>query len=359
MLVEKPLWTARIWEDGTFTFGYVPYSQREVDKFVEPVGYSEYQQELLRSCVEGFGLLGALERIKDNPGVYAPSKGLSPLGSSPVSKSHTPGEVVRRKGISTHGKRLVRNAALRLEREVGTRNLTFLTLTIPGIQEQGALAVCENWSEIVRVFQQRLKRMLVAKNLSGEMVGVTEVQEKRFAATNVVALHLHIVFQGRQFYKAWALNPKEVRAAWKAVISPYLPVTSGEFYWDAAENMQPVRSSASGYLGKYMSKGAKTVEAIYTAFPDIKLPACWYLCSNSLRSKVRKRVTYFTSKTFPMFECIITSERSSDDIQWLQPIDIAIDNSKLIRVGYVGRMSHSLLDTLRESLGKEPHLPLF
>ena len=125
MLVEKPLWTARIWEDGTFTFGYVPYSQREVDKFVEPVGYSEYQQELLRSCVEGFGLLGALERIKDNPGVYAPSKGLSPLGSSPVSKSHTPGEVVRRKGISTHGKRLVRNAALRLEREVGTRNLTF------------------------------------------------------------------------------------------------------------------------------------------------------------------------------------------------------------------------------------------
>lgn len=354
-MFENPLWTARIWEDGSFSLGYVPYSVAECEGEDPPSGYSEFQEDLIAGGIIGFGILGQLQRMEDNPGVYKRNQVVVPFGSSMVPNSHGDRAKRGRVGISTHGKKLVRNAALRLEREVGKNQLTFLTLTIPGIQQEGALNICRNWAEIVRVFQQRLKRMLQAKDLPGEMVGVTEVQEKRFKITNVPALHLHILFQGRHPYKAWALTPTEIRAAWKDVISPYLPLTNGEFYWQAMENVQRVKHSAAGYLGKYMSKGVEVVNALYEVIPDIVLPSCWYLCSNTLRRKVRARITYFTSKTFSPFETMLTSECISESILWLRPIDLDIGDGRVIRVGYIGRMSYSLLDDIRNTLGKDAH----
>lgn len=353
-MLEKPLWTARIWEDGSFSLGYVPYSVAECEAEEPPSGYSEFQEDLIAGGIVGFGILGQLQRMQENPDVYKRSESVVPFGSSLAPNSHREGQKRGQLGISTHGKKLVRNAALRLEREVGINQLTFLTLTIPGIQQQGALNICENWAEIVRVFQQRLKRMLQAKGLSGEMVGVTEVQEKRFRETNVPALHLHILFQGRRCYEHWALTPTQIREAWKGVISPYLPIDNGEFYWQAMENVQRVKKSAAGYLGKYMSKGVSTVNAIHEVIPDIVLPSCWYLCSSSLRRKVRGNITYFTSKAFPAFETVISSDSIPESILWLRPVDLDIGNNRIIRVGYVGRMNYSLLDTVRNTLGKSP-----
>ena len=352
-MLEKPLWTARIWEDGTFSLGYVPYSIAECEAEEPPSGYSEFQEDLIAGGIIGFGILGQLDRMRENPDVYKRAEMVLPFGSSLAAKSHADRGRRGRVGISTHGKKLVRNAALRLERQVGKNHLTFLTLTIPGIQQDGALNICRNWAEIVRVFQQKLKRMLQSKGLPGEMVGVTEVQEKRFEATKVPALHLHILFQGRHPYRAWALTPTEIREAWKDVIRPYLSLESGEFYWQAMENVQRVKHSAAGYLGKYMSKGVSTVNALYEVIPDIILPSCWYLCTNTLRRKVRANITYFTSNTFTPFETMLTEDNISTDILWLRPVDLDIGNGRVIRVGYIGRMSHSLLDIIRCTLNKD------
>lgn len=352
-MLENPVWTARIWEDGSFSLGYVPYTVAECEAEDPPSGYSEFQENLIAGGVIGFGILGQLERMKDNPEPYAKKQSVVPFGSSIAPNSHSDRSRRGRVGISTHGKKLVRNAALRLEREVGKNQLTFLTLTIPGIQQQGALEICRNWAEIVRVFQQKLKRMLQSHGLPGEMVGVTEVQEKRFKETNVPALHLHILFQGRRSYEKWALTPREIREAWKDVIHPYLPLTNGEFYWQAMENVQRVKHSASGYLGKYMSKGSEVVNALHEVIPDIVLPTCWYLCSNVLRRKVRAKITYFTSKTFAPFETMLTSDSICSDVLWLRPVDLDIGNGRVIRVGYIGRLSYSLLDTIRCTLNKD------
>lgn len=352
-MLEKPLWTARIWEDGSFSLGYVPYCVAECEAEEPPSGYSEFQEDLIAGGVIGFGVLGQLQRMRENPEPYKRAEMVFPFGSSMVAKSHSDRKGRGRVGISTHGKKLVRNAALRLERGVGKEQLTFLTLTIPGIQQQGALNVCQNWAEIVRVFQQRLKRMLQAKGLSGEMVGVTEVQEKRFRATNVPALHLHLLFQGRRYRETWALRPTEIREAWKDVISPYLPLDTGEFYWQAMENVQRVKKSAAGYLGKYLSKGVSTVNAIHEVIPDIVLPKCWYICSFSLRRKVRSNITYFTSKEFAPFENILTADSIPEGILWLRPVDISVGDSRVIRVGYIGRMSYSFLDSVRCTLNRD------
>lgn len=349
--ITQPLWTVRVWEDGTFSLGRVPFSVKDCEVDEERSLYNEETQELLKYMTQNYPLDTVREMVDGFPEIYKKRVILSPLGSSTVPNSHTESRSRGRMGISAHGRKLVRNAALRLEREHLKSTLSFLTLTIPGLGEEGALLVCENWHHIVRVFQQRLKRMLQRAGLTGEMVGVTEVQEKRFASSNVVALHLHIVFQGRQFGEGWALKPGEVRNAWREVLTPYLRECQDELYWDACENLVRVEKSASGYLGKYLSKGSKVCADILKAYPNVCLPACWYLCTNSLRVRVKQNILYFTSFDFPLFEEVCTQGRSSEYFLFIHPIEIDKGNGEVFRCGYVGKMKSSFRSMLIDSLG--------
>jgi hypothetical protein len=349
--LTQPAWVARIWEDGTFSLGRVPFVATECEVQEERSLYDEETQELLKYMVDSYPLTTVKAMVDGFPEVYKKRLVLSPIGSSTVPNSHR--ETVKRGqlGISAHGRKLVRNAALRLEKECGNFTLSFLTLTIPGLGEEGALTICENWHHIVRVFQQRLKRMLQRKGLTGEMVGVTEVQEKRFAATNVVALHLHIVFQGRQFGCGWVLSPGDVRAAWREVLTPYMDGCSDEPYWDACENIVRVKHSASGYLGKYLSKGVNATKAIREVYPDIVLPSCWYLCTNTLRTRVKAHVLYFTDREFPVFDTMCSSNDSSEYFLFVHPIEIDKGNGEVFRCGYVGKIKDSWRLTLIDALG--------
>lgn len=349
--ITQPLWVVRIWEDGTFSLGRVPFVVRDCEVDEPGSLYNQETQELLKYMVDNYPLETVKKMVDGFPEVYKKKLILSPIGSSTVPNSHSETRSRGQLGISAHGKKLVRNAALRLERECGNYTLSFLTLTIPGLGEEGALKVCENWHHIVRVFQQRLKRMLQRAGLSGEMVGVTEVQEKRFAATNVVALHLHIVFQGRQFGNPWAITPGMVRGAWRDVLTPYLVGLSDELYWDACENIVRVKSSASAYLGKYLSKGVKTTEAIREVYPDIVLPSCWYLCTNTLRARVKQHVLYFTSYDFPMFDDVCSSGDTSKYFLFIHPIEIDRGDGNIFRCGYVGKVKDSFRKLLIDSLG--------
>lgn len=347
--IGKVRWNARIWEDGTFSFGYVPFNIANCEPQEQASMYSEETAEMLKYAIQAHGLDEMLKFIRDNPEAYPVDLQFPPLGSSTVPNSHSDIRVRGQEGISTHGKRMVRNAALRLERECGNYLLSFVTLTIPGISAQGALVVCENWSEIVRVFQQKLKRRLQRAGLPGEMVGCTEVQENRFAATNVVALHLHLVFQGRMFGGGWVLRPKEIRAMWQDTLKPYLSGLEDELYWDACENVQRVKKSASAYLGKYMSKGIKTCEAIHEAYPEIILPACWYICTNTLRRRVMQNVTLLTSSNAPSFELTCSIGDVQNVFAYIHPIVCDIGNGKLIKVGYVGKIKPSLVDSFKDT----------
>lgn len=347
-----PRWNARIWESGEFSLGYLP--AKRVNKVELPPEFGVDEQNLINTCgcIRAHGYEKTKEFIKEHPELYphitlAPS----PLESTPVPKSHS--EAKRgQKGISGHGKKLVRNAALRLERECGIKHLSFLTLTVPGVTPEGALVLVENWAEIVRIFQQRLKRRLIAKGLSGEMVGVTEVQEKRMASSGVVALHLHIVFQGRRRYQSWALRPGDVRSMWRDTLSPYLTPVEGGFYWDAVENLVHIHSSAVGYLGKYMSKGSKVCDEIIKNHPGIVLPTCWYLCTNTLRKRVFQNIRFITSNDSPWFESMCSSMNTQDVFTFIRPVFIAMKDGVEYQVGWVGKFQPDAFRAIAEAI---PH----
>lgn len=345
-----PRWTAKIWESGEFSFGYLP--SKRPDRVELPPDFGSSQEDVTNicNCLKAHGLDKTVEFLKANPEYY-PSlpRESSPLVSTPVPKSHS--AVPRGQGgISTHGKRLVRNACLRLEREAGVKHLSFLTLTVPGVSPAGGLVLVENWASIVRVFQQRLKRHLLASGLPGEMVGVTEVQEKRLVRSGVVALHLHIVFQGRKKYSHWEMAPSEIRGLWRDTLKPYLDAIEDELYWDACENLVPVKSSASGYLGKYMSKGVEACKAIVENNPGVILPSCWYLCSNTLRRRVFQQVRYITSNDSSWFEMLCSSNDTQDVFSFIRPIYIKMKDGMEWQVGWVGRLTPQAYQAIAQAV---------
>lgn len=220
------------------------------------------------------------------------------MGSSRVANSHSDsGEVVEAKqrglqGITRYGSRLVENAAYLLQKKHGAKRLTFLTCTLP-LGPEMADKVGTEWPEIVRVFLQRLKRMLEREKLDTSIVSVTEVQQKRFLRDGGLPLHLHMVFQGAHRDYMWCFKPEDFDEAWGSVVARRVDIPPGTSF-SSANNVQRVRDNAAGYLGKYMSKGAAVVEQVAEKCPDLVefLPRTWYNLTREARDLVLRNVAY-------------------------------------------------------------------
>lgn len=217
----------------------------------------------------------------------------APIGLSKVPNSHKDDpeyfDRLQRglRGITNYGQKLVRNAAYLLQQVHGGRRLSFLTCTLPGSPEETMLAAQE-WPRIVRVYLQWLKRRLLSLGLSPVIVSVTEIQPKRFLREGGLPLHLHMVFQGAPKDFQWMISPDEFTEAWKRVAEKRVPVLAGKSFTSAV-NVQAVKESAAGYLGKYMSKGEDDICSILDANPELIdfMPRTWYNMTAEARSAVK------------------------------------------------------------------------
>lgn len=152
--------------------------------------------------------------------------------------------------------RNIRNAGYLLEQTYGKDNLSFLTLTLPSLPNEELKLVAENWGKMVDQFLKWLRETLAVKGIPLEYVYCTEVQTKRLENHGQYALHLHLLFRGRiDRRSSWAVTPKKCRKSWVRCIKS---VCHSDFRDCALENLQRVKRSASGYLSKYLSKGANT-----------------------------------------------------------------------------------------------------
>ena len=143
--------TGRIWPNGEFGYVFAP------DTRVEEI-FTEYWES---------------------------SESAHHLDSSRLPNSHR----ARRglKGISKSGARMVRNAAALME-DYWKGDLSFLTLTLPGVDQEELKGHARDWARITKVFYQRLKRLLERRGLPSFYVGVSEVQPTRAAKRNEYAL---------------------------------------------------------------------------------------------------------------------------------------------------------------------------
>lgn len=189
-----------------------------------------------------------------------------------------------RNGITSFGARMVRNGAHLIERSGGRHRTVFSTCTVPDLPIEQMSVIHQNWNKVVEIYRLGLRRALEAKGLSGESVTVSEVQEKRYERTGIPVLHIHSVFIGKTASGQWAITTEHHDRLWRSA----LQVASGVEIEaiSAACNLQRVKKSAEGYIGKYMTKGAKSVSAMVERGFSGWVPKQWWNMSRSLRRRI-------------------------------------------------------------------------
>lgn len=320
--------SGRLWLNGEFGVSRqreALFNGKSENDYRCPIHYP-----VMLSLIADWGVMDVLKWVLRDKG----SDALEALGSSNVPKSHTARKRRGEGGITPHGRKMLRNAATLMERENGKHRLSFLTLTIPNCTWAEYADVVRAWSEVTRQFLQDLRRRLVKQGLEGEVLSCTEIQEERYSAGGIPALHLHCVFVGKSRGKAsWAVVPAWVRKRWKSILSPYCPSVSD---WRACENLRRVQKSASAYLGKYMSKGTQAVQSLKDNGQAHLLPSAWWNCSFSLRRRVFSQ-TVVGYRIGEVLTNLIDSGKAHW-FKWLHPIVLSFKDGGSFRVGWSGKL---------------------
>lgn len=322
-----------LWPNGEFSFAYVPES------VVEQTLREEYS----------WAALGPEER-----GEAPEPLDLSLLHNLP---EEYPTVTCRRNlaryglhGMPVQARKKVRSSAFLIQQRYGHRRLSFLTLTVPALPsvEQERL-LSSRWHDATRYFLRRLKQLLRQAGLPPFVVGVTEIQTKRYASTGQFALHMHLVFVGRQSrYEGWKIHCHEFRSAWKEVLEIIL---GHSIYSEALENVQGVRKSAEGYLGKYMSKSQNEVEKVKENGDEWMLPKQWWTSTKEMKEWLKSK-TFSGKVTGALLESLVLEVWDRPGVYtdiWLKRIQVDLDCFKYT-AGYIGRISQDLVSDLQHLL---------
>lgn len=331
MRAVTPKYTGKIWPNGRFGVSRV----RETPFLSQSESHSETEESQFNSAaVVAHGAEATLKfRGKWEAVMHA--------GLSNDAISHKRAKRGT-KGITRHGRNLIENAGLVMERIYGTRRLSFGTVTVPNVPREVAEKIALDWSEILRRFVQNLRRGLLSKGLQPAIFGVTEIQEKRLQRTGIPALHLHFVFVGRRRRKSsWLVNRKNIRKWWKAALKPYVPSNTD---FSACENVVAVKKSAASYLGKYLSKGSQSADRVVQECGEQWLPSAWYTISDSLRQYVLRSV--LRGESVGELLNWLCHNVMVGAFKWLLPVMIKRADGTEYSIGFAGRLDPGWIDRI-------------
>lgn len=267
------------------------------------------------------------------------------LGSSKLPKSEVPRKRRGCGGITSLGKRRVREACELLQRKYGRSRLTFCTLTLPGLSDWEMEKVCDGWSELIHKLQKAIALRQKRMGLPSVTVGVTEIQPERSEREGRPVLHLHLVWVGRSRGSGWSVSTKEMDKIWGLLLSNVL---ERDVNVGSACKLQAVRKSASSYLGKYLSKGYEQVDRWADSWYFGWIPAAWWFASLALR-RACKSVSLCGECVGGMLRWLLDIE-SSDVKRWFQ-VTIGPDQ---VPVGWGGEISEQGIDEIYDALGHSP-----
>lgn len=238
-----------------------------------------------------------------------------------IEASETPKPSRTRKGLSgitAYGKRMVRNAAYLLESEGGKARCIFATATLPDVPIQQMAILHQHWHKLIEYYRLGIRRELQNQHLSGEIVTVSEIQEKRYKVSGLPILHIHSVFVGVTSIGKFAISTKVHDDIWHRALKAVIAIEASEC--TAACNLQRVRKSAASYLGKYMSKGASVVMSVVEKGLGEWLPKHWWNCTRSLASRVKGQTRVVSAFADWLNACAETTANSV----WLWHRDVLL-----------------------------------
>lgn len=238
-------------------------------------------------------------------------------------------------GITSYGARRVRNACYLLESAVPKKFTVFATCTVPALPLEDMARIHERWNDVVEVYRRKLRRRLQKKGLSGDSVTVTEIQTKRYERTGLPVLHIHSVFVGRCANGKPAVSTKAHDEMWREALASAI----GHCVLDlrSACNLQWVKKSAEGYLGKYMTKGSKAVRKVVESGFGGWLPKQWWNMAVSLGKRIDQQTRCIDEMAEWLNGC--ADGESKDVWEWHRDVRIEMFNGDFITIARYGRLS--------------------
>lgn len=288
----------RLWPNGEFGIGLVgkfaPPAPIPVTETPHGVRWSWIRGEPT-SIFDAIAFYGSLSAALAAlcPGMYESTlEEIGHLGLSNASNSHS-SSTRGMKGVSSYGRRMIRNGAHVLEKAVGVRRCSLLTVTIPPLPEEIYKEVTREWSEIVRVFVQWIVRMLGRAHGYKWVIGCVEIQEKRLQSEGGLPLHLHLVFQSRT-KREFTINLHEVSRVWQRAICSRVPEAAYVNY-SSATRIEGVKKSVARYISKYISKGVNQ-NVLVSIEKGFKLPSAWWIGAGGIKQEIKRNTRYFTNE---------------------------------------------------------------
>lgn len=318
----------KVWPNGEIVI------YRELRRRYRP--FKDFQRattgtKQLALAIAAHGIQACLDLVNRPLGRYL--MGLSPLPNS--DKAKPPVGRKGLKGITPLGSRRVRNAAYLLQKKYGSRRLSFTTVTVPPLPYYELRILHENWHKAVELYRLAVSRMLADAKLFSGISGVSEVQEERQLHTGLPILHCHFVFLGGWGYGRWAISTERHDEIWAAAISGVLGRKVGCI--KSACNMQSVHTSAEAYLGKYMSKGASTVQKVIDDGLADWLPRQWWNCSKSLLHWMKKETIYLRQASEYLLD--VAEKTGADFWAYRRTVVLDYETGPPVPVATFGRMS--------------------
>lgn len=246
------------------------------------------------------------------------------------------------KGMTPLARRSVRSTLVILEERRGLDCLSLATCTLPTSDLIELDLICRNFSNIIRVFKQKLERRLERYGLAGEVVLVVEIQEKRYRAWGLVCPHLHLVFPGRRSrHDPWVITPAELREMWESVLEQVL---NRSVDGTAATRIEAPRKSLKRELGKYLTKGGTLLKDIIAAGKGDLLPSAWWGATESLRKEERDRRITLTGEIPRKLWQNLTAYKEAGllwfTLVYREVVCVVSGVKREICVGVSGRFSH-------------------
>lgn len=236
------------------------------------------------------------------------------------------------KGITRKGRDTLESGAFLMERLYGKEHLAFVTLTVPELPIGEQHEVHTNFSKILALFTDWFRKRCQRAGIPEDWLYAVEVQETRFETTGLPILHVHFLAVGRKRRSTWFLSHADWQSAWRRALAKFAP-SVGRPRVECA----PVKKSAEGYLGKYLSKGSAAVQSVVDAGYRDWLPKQWWGCSRSLKSKVASATEILAD---PPQELISVFEATDRRIwAYRHPIKIGSGPNDEIVVAISGKLS--------------------
>ena len=310
-----------LWPNGEFSFAYVPDDVTQVTRSEE--------------C--SWAMPGPGEGDEG-----APAIDLTLLNNLPAQKPTvtTPPEKARYGlgGMTATARRKVRSSAFLLQQKYGRARLSFVTLTVPPLGDvQSERRLGSRWHDAIRYLIKRLKRLLHQRGLPRCLVGVSEIQVKRYASSGQFPLHIHLVLVGRKRSRgAWGIHYSEFREAWAEILETIVGHSIETRY---LENVKEVEKDAGAYLGKYMSKSQNEIEKVLEDGNEWMLPKQWWFSTLEMKTWLKSRTTR-GAKCGQLLEMMVHEVWDNPGLYpdlWLRKISIRLDDFDYT-AGWIGKI---------------------